>query len=147
MIADFEKLAYSGEMLSIAWDDVFKIYKQLEHSNFTTVELLELITWIKSTSLSKFLFPGMSLGRLLISKPDKQGKLNYQQTLTIAYNPKSDNYDFTYSDWDIINTKSEYQKAIIWRLACKRDHLITGMETFLEWKPEWNNMKFPLSSK
>ncbi len=139
MIADFEQLSYTSEMLADRWNDISKIYEQLGDSNFAMNELLELVNWIRSTNLSQFLFPGTSLGRLLISKPDEQGKLNYQQTLKIGFHQESGNYDFSYSDWDLIDKNSEYQKAILWSNSYKPDELRNGLEEFLVWKPEWNN--------
>tara|TARA_Y100000590_G_scaffold394408_1_gene473546 strand:- start:430 stop:873 length:444 start_codon:yes stop_codon:yes gene_type:complete len=139
MTADFEQLSYSSEMLMNAWDGVSETYEELRYSNFASNELYEFVNWIRKTTLSQLLFPGISLGQLLISKSDEHGRLNYQKTLKIGLNQQTGNYDFSYSDWDLIREGSDWGKAIVWAKSCQTDQLRNCFEEFLAWKPEWDN--------
>lgn len=76
------------------------------------------------------------MGRLLISKPSN-GKLNYQQTVSIAYDRQKDLYEIQYSDWDVIETKEEFRNAVLWVIHSPGTDLCRHFLEFLNWKADW----------
>ena len=136
MTADFEQLTYDNEMLKTAWKQSLYSADKLVKANWTSHHLLSFIEWINGNSYTGILFPGFSLGTLLISKP-KNGKLNYQQTLAIKYDNQTDLFTMEYSDWDLIESKEESEKAIKWTLKCPGIDLGRHFIEFLNWKQNW----------
>ena len=138
MTADFEKLTYDATMLKDAWKGALDSATLLVNSKWTSYHILNFINWIIDGSpYSSLFFPGFSLGKLLISKPIN-GKLNYQQTLAISYDNQSDLFTLQYSDWDLIDSKDDFEKAIQWVVKCPGADLGRHFLEFLQWKDNWN---------
>jgi hypothetical protein len=137
MIAAFEQLDYSSEMLRNAWDNQSQDFKGLISGGWTNNYVLELINYIRTSEYADRLFPGTSLGTLLISKP-RNGKLNYQQTLAISVNNEKTKIKLTYSDWDVIDRREESQKAILWKAECNGEKLKETFCEFMEWNKNWH---------
>ena len=114
MTADFEQLTYNGEMLKDSWKAQRELFQKLKTSKTPQYGMVSFIDWFLMFDwYSTKLFAGSSMWRLLMSKPDPNGKLNYQQTLTISWNYKTLMYILEYSDWDIIDHKE------IGRASCR----------------------------
>jgi hypothetical protein len=137
MIADFEQLVYTEKMLKQCWDEQIESFKTLVKAGWTDNRILDFMTWLAKTSHAAVLFPGSSMGTLLISKP-KNGKLNYQQTLTIKFDNSSDLFSMEYSDWDLIEPEDDTKKAIQWNIKCSGIELAHRFIEFLEWNKSWS---------
>jgi hypothetical protein len=138
MTADFEKLTYDATMLREAWKGALESARLLVNSKWTSYHILNFINGIIDGSpYAGILFPGFSVGKLLISKPIN-GKLNYQQTLAISYDNQTDLFTLQYSDWDLIDSPDEFDKAIQWAVKCPGTELIMHFQEFLQWKNNWN---------
>ena len=136
MIADLEQLNYTSDMLRRAWDLQVETLKLLVSGGWTNNHVIELVNYIRSTDYAAQLFPGNSLGRLLISKP-RNGKLNYQQTLTISVDNIKGKIVLTYSDWDIIDRPEDWQQTVLWTRECGGEELKEKFNQFLEWNKNW----------
>lgn len=137
MRADLEQLTYDADKLKSVWKEISLNAKPLVEARWTSHHLLTFIDWINQNTYSGILFPGFSLGKLLISKP-RNGKLNYQQTLAIAYDNQTELFRLQYSDWDTITSQDEYEKAIQWTAKCPGTDLCTNFLEFLKWKSNWD---------
>lgn len=138
MTADFEQLTYTGEMLKDSWEKQLVIFKKLEKTRIAEYGISNFIDWILLNKYySEWLFVSSSMWRLLISMPKPDGKLNYQQTLEIQVDPKTSLFTMEYSDWDSINTKSDYEKAITWKTKCTNIELVTKFVEFINWNKDW----------
>ena len=136
MIASFEQLTYDDQMLRNAWKEQIEGFKLLVNGGWTRTEIVDFITYVSNTNWASLLFPGSSLGTLLISKPHN-GKLNYQQTLAIRYDDILDLFKMQYSDYDTIDSKKEWKNAILWSKECKGIDLIKNFNEFLKWNKKW----------
>ena len=135
MTADFEQLTYTKEMLKECWEKQIDSFKLLVNAGWTDNRILDFIYYMTTTSYSSVLFPGSSLGTLLISKP-KDGKLNYQQTLAIKYDNTTDLFTMEYSDWDLIESADDTKK-IQWNIKCSGIELGQRFQDFLAWNKDW----------
>ncbi|WP_276371483.1 hypothetical protein [Chryseolinea sp. H1M3-3] len=111
MSADFEKLIYDAPMLRDVWQKTQSAAKELVDAGWTSHHIFNFVAWINRNAYSSVLFPGFSLGKLLISKPTN-GKLNYQQTLAVWYDKRTDLFTLQYSAWDQIDSQEESERAI-----------------------------------
>ena len=136
MTADFEKLTYSAAALKKVWKEIQNKAQRLVDAGWTSYHILSFIDWINQTPHSGILFPGFSMGELMISKP-QDGKLNYQQTLSISYDNRIDLFTMQYSDWDKIDSRDEYEKAIQWKVKCRGIDLCRYFLEFLKWNKNW----------
>ena len=136
MFAAFEKLTYTPDMLHESWTKFYKNYQDLLPGGFTSQEIVDLVKYISESKFSYHLFPGSSLGRLLISKP-RQGKLNYQQTLTIELKWNSGIIKLTYDDWDTLNAGDKTSNAILWTKECSGKQLFDNFNEFVSWNKSW----------
>jgi hypothetical protein len=136
MIADFEQLTYTSEMLKEVWDNLVERFNLLIKGGRTNKHVLDLINYIRTTDYANKFFPGSSLGTLLISKPIN-GRLNYQQTLEISVDKAKDNIQLKYSDYDAIDNRDDWQKAILWTAECQGDKLKDKFLEFIEWNENW----------
>jgi len=136
MTADFEKVIYSPDMLKQCWDKQIDNFQTLAKSGWTHFSILDFIHYIRTTIYKSTLFPGSSLGTLLISKP-KDGYLSYQQTLAIKFDKTTGLFTMQYSDWDIINSESDSDKAILWTAQCSGVELGQKFQDFLDWQKNW----------
>lgn len=143
MKADFEKLTYDSAMLEEVWKELRNSAKGLVDAGWTSHHILTFIDWFNGNAYSSLLFPGFSLGKLLISKP-KDGKLNYQQTLAISYDNRTNLFTMQYSDWDLINSRDELEKAIQWSLKCPGTDLCRHFIEFSRWNNNWGLQHVPL---
>lgn len=137
MIADFEKIMYTADMLKQCWDDQVDNFTTLANAGWTNYSLVDFLRYIKTTIYYTLLFPGSSLGTLLISRPDKDGYLNYQQTLSISFDNASGLFTLQYSDWDVIDSADEWHKAILWSVKCTGADLGQKFQDFLMWQKKW----------
>lgn len=136
MIAGFEQLIYTPEMLEKEWENIVCRFEDLIEGGWANEAVLNLIKYIRKTQYSKLLFPGSSLGTLLISKP-RNGKLNYQQTLSISDQGSKNKIKLNYSDWDIINKEEDAERAILWNEEINNEELIDKFEEFMNWNRNW----------
>jgi hypothetical protein len=136
MTADFEKAFYSRDMLKHCWDEQLEYFTTLTKSGWTHFSILDFIRYIQTTIYATILFPGSSLGTLLISKP-KDGYLNYQQTLAISFDRTTELFTLQYSDWDLIESADDSAKAILWTVKCPGIELGQKFLDFLKWKKNW----------
>lgn len=136
MIADFEQLTYNDEMLKECWDEQIISFESLVAAGWTDTRILDFINYLRKTSYASVLFPGSSMGNLLISKP-KNGKLNYQQTLAIKFDRSTDLFLMEYSDWDLIDSRDDTKKAIQWNIKCSGIELAQRFQEFAEWNKNW----------
>ena len=136
MIADFEQLTYTPEMLQNVWVKFADSFQLLINGGWTNNNVLDLIKYIIDKGYSNKFFPGSSMGTLLISKP-KNGKLNYQQTLRISVDNVTNKVLLSYSDWDIIEKKEDWKKTIIWTAECSAEQLKEKFEEFIKWNKGW----------
>ena len=136
MIADFEQMKYSSEMLRKVWDNQVENFKNLISGGLTNNYVLEFITYIRTSEYAGRFFPGTSLGTLLISKP-RNARLNYQQTLAISVDKENGRIRLKYSDWDTIDSSEDWEKAILWTVECDGEELKSKFIEFLEWNKSW----------
>ena len=136
MTADFEKVKYDPDMLKQCWDEQIDNFTTLAKAGWTHISIIDFIHYIQTTNYNTTLFPGSSLGKLLISKP-KDGYLNYQQTLSIDFDKTTGLFIMKYSDWDTINSADDYQKAILWTVKCPGIELVQKFQDFLKWQKNW----------
>jgi hypothetical protein len=134
--ADFEKLTYTPDMLHDWWKKFYISYQYLLPGGFTSQEIVDLVKYISESNFSYQLFCGSSLGRLLISKP-RQGKLNYQQTLSIEKEWNSNVIKLTYDDRDILNKGDNTSNAILWTTECSGEQLFDKFNEFISWNKSW----------
>jgi len=138
MTAEFEQLNYDSKMLKNSWEEQHLIFQNLEKSRISEHGISDFIDWILRTEYySERLFAGSSMWRLLISMPEPNGKLNYQQTLEIEVDSKTLLYTIKYSDWDNIKDKNDYEKAVIWKTKCTKLELVTKFVEFINWNKKW----------
>jgi len=137
MTASFEQLKYSSLMLREEWTKMVSTFNDLANNGWTDNAIIELITYISISEFGAKLFPGSSLGTLLISKPI-DGRLNYQTTLGISFDKKTNKFVFSYSDWDSIDNREDYIKAIIWKQECQKSELKTSFIDFIKWNETWD---------
>src|SRR5690349_16500952 len=138
MTSDFEKLIYDAAMLRDAWHKFQRTATMLVHGGWTSNDILSFIEWIKNSEYSSQLFPGSSMGTLLISKP-RNGKLNYQQTLSISYDNQTRLFTMKYSDWDLIDSPEESEKAIQWTATCPGGDLNRNFIEFIN-QSNWRSL-------
>jgi hypothetical protein len=136
MIADFEQLTYSPEMLREVWNNQEEQFKGLISAGWTNERVLHLIEYIRKSKYAAELFPGSSMGTLLISKP-RHGQLNYQQTLAVSFDNQKNNFIMKYSDWDIIDNQDEWEKSILWKVECNGEELKNKFDEFIMWNTNW----------
>lgn len=136
LIADFEKLTYTPDMLHDYWTNFHKNYRDNLKGGWTSQEIIDLVKYISESNFSYVLFPGSSIGRLLISKP-RHGKINYQQTLTVERKFKSDTIKLTYDDWDTLSEGDKTSNAILWTSECSGGQLLDKFKEFVSWNKTW----------
>ncbi len=137
MMSEFEKLTYNSEMLKNSWKNQLVLFKKLNKSKISDYEFTNFIDWILRTRYSEELFAGSSMWRLLISMPNPNGKLNYQQTLKIEFDNGTGLYEMEYSDWDTISDKDDYKKAILWARKSTGIELVNNFLEFINWNKNW----------
>ena len=136
MIADFEQLTYTPEMLRREWDKQVNYFRSLIAGGWTNKAVVDLIEYIRNTHRAGIFFPGISLGTLLISKPEN-GKLNYQRTLAISVNSQTNKIYLTYTDWDTIDKQEEWERTVLWSAECSEEQLQDKFAEFLKWNEKW----------
>jgi hypothetical protein len=136
MKADFERVVYSPDVLKKCWDKQLDNFTTLTNAGWTHFSIVDFIRYMQTTTYSAILFPGSSLGTLLISKP-KLGYLNYQQTLSISFDSTTGLFTMQYSDWDTINSVDESDKAILWTAKCPGVDIAQKFQEFLKWNKNW----------
>ncbi len=123
-------------MLLEIWIKQEEHFKSLIRASWTNEKILQLIEHIRTTRHVAELFPGSSMGTLLISKL-RNGKLNYQQTLAVSFDIQKSKFIMKYSDWDTIDSKEEWEKSIIWQTECDGEDLKNKFDEFIEWNATW----------
>tara|TARA_R100000935_G_C2713494_1_gene115035 strand:+ start:63 stop:485 length:423 start_codon:yes stop_codon:yes gene_type:complete len=129
-----EKLIYSTDILQLEWNKMSNRFVDLIKGGWANEKVLDLIEHIKNSKYSSEFYPGSSLGRLLISKPEN-GKLNFQRTLTVETKMNKKEIVLEYSDWDAIKDKSE--NPVLWRNECQPENLIEKFNEFIKWNKNW----------
>jgi hypothetical protein len=137
MNANFEKLTYNTDMLRNSWKDQLGNFTIFASSNNADKGITDFISWIYKNNYSKNLFAGSSLFTLLINKP-KNGKFNYQQTLSISFNDSTRIYEMQYSDWDTIERHEDSDNAILWEAKSNGAELPMKFLEFMNWNKNWN---------
>jgi hypothetical protein len=136
MIADFEQLTYTPEMLRKEWDKQVDHFESLIASGWTNKGVVDLIEYIRHTNYAETFFPGSSIGTLLISKPE-DGKLNYQQTLAISVDNQTNKIFLEYTDWDTIDKEEDWKRTVLWSAECLEGQLEDKFKEFIEWNKKW----------
>lgn len=136
MIADFEKVKHTPEMLKQCWEEQVASFAALANIGWVHFAIVDFINYVRTTVYETTLFPGSSLGTLLISKPN-DGFLNYQQTLSISFDNTTGLFTMKYSDWDTIDSKDDFEKAILWTVKCSGIELGQKFQDFLDWQKNW----------
>jgi hypothetical protein len=136
MIADFEQLTYTPEMLRKEWDKQVEHFKSLIAGGWTNKDVVELIEYIRHANYADKFFPGSSIGTLLISKP-KNGKLNYQQTLAISVDNQTKQTILQYTDYDTIEREEDWEKSLLWKIESSEGQLKDKFEEFMKWNKAW----------
>jgi hypothetical protein len=137
MIADFEKIAFSADMLKQCWKDQVENFTALANAGWTDHSIVAFLHYIGTTIYETKLFPGSSLGNLLISRPNKDGYLNYQQTLSISFDKATGFFTLRYFDWDSIDSADDSDKATLWSVKCFGIELGQRFQDFLTWQKTW----------
>ncbi len=137
MIADFEQLTYSSEMLRKEWINAIDSFKMIINGGWMDESILGFIDYILKTDYADRFFPGSSLGTLLMSKPEK-GSLNYQRTLAISFDRQTSIFKMSYSDLDTIENEDDDSKAVIWTTECSGNDLQLKFEEFMKWNKNWS---------
>jgi hypothetical protein len=136
MTADFEQLTYNKELLRASWDRQLEIFKNLSKTRVAANGFYNLISWMEMW-YSEWFFVHSAMWRLFISKPTPEGKLNYQQTLLIEFDPITSLYTLEYSDWDTINLGDDTEKAILWKSTCFENEVNAKFIEFMRWHKDW----------
>ncbi|WP_156168960.1 hypothetical protein [Kordia jejudonensis] len=124
-------------MLRKSWENQLSFFKRLENTRVPEHGISNFIQWMLLNDYSKTFFAGSSMWQLLISKPTPNGKLNYQQTLSIQFDSRISCYKMKYSDWDIIDTEEDYEKATCWETTCIAIELVPKFLEFIHWNTKW----------
>src|SRR5690606_31440422 len=112
------------------------LFEMIINGGWTNRSILDFIKYIRLSKYAEIFFPGSSMGTLLISKPDK-GRLNYQRTLAISFDNQKNTFKLSYSDWDTIDKREDYKRAILWEQECDIDELQMKFEEFIKWNKNW----------
>lgn len=105
------------------WNDYLKLYKEFESWDVKPIKYI--VRHICGTNYSKRLYPGVSIMRLLISKP-RNGKLNFTNTLKIDYNQDKIRQliRFIYTE----NGRQKYFEE------CQASEGVDTFEAFMKWR-------------
>ena len=136
MIADYEKLIYTDEMLRETWVRQIDHFVSLIDGGWTNSEVVDLIRFISGSKYGAILFPGSSVGRLLISKP-QNGRLNYQQTLDVTVDIADKSIVMTYTNFDLIESLDDHRTSIEWQKTVENGNLLRSFLEFVEWNKLW----------
>lgn len=133
MITNFDNTLFTPEMLKHEWWRSTERLKSLLYAGWTLEEILNLANYIYESPMALTLYPGTSIGKLLISKPIN-GFLNYNQTLSITpdlQNNKIHIRYFKFINEDLIN------REIVWYYECTKNNLIEKFNEFMNWNNDW----------
>lgn len=131
-----ELLIHTPAMLRYRWQLTLDKYKDFLENNCKPEALVELVEYILTQDYADKLYPGTSIGNLLISKPI-DGNLNFQKTLKISDRHYDNKLELRYSDLDLIDNRDDYKNAILWKVDCYEYQLIKKFEEFISWKKDW----------
>ena len=95
MITNFDNTFFTPEMLKQEWWRSAERLKSLLYAGWTLEEIWSLSNYIYESPFAYFLYPGTSLGKLLISKP-VNGKLDYSKTLHVIPDVMNNNINLKY---------------------------------------------------
>lgn len=136
MLADFEQLTYDAAMLKNSWATQLNKFRIFANNGSVPIGMVYIIQSIYNSVYSEQLFAGASMFTLLISRP-KNGRLNYQQTLSIKFESLTGLYNMQYSDWDLISDPSDWKKAIVWTCNCVDIEMDKNFFRFMEANKQW----------
>ena len=131
-----ELLIHTPVMLRNRWQLTLNYYKDFLENNYKPEAFVELVEYILTQDYADKLYPGTSVGNLLISKPI-DGKLNFQKTLKISDRHYDNKLELRYSDLDLIDNRDDYENAILWKVDCYEYQLIKKFKEFISWKKDW----------
>jgi hypothetical protein len=132
---------YAPAMLSHEWSEFENRYLSLCKTGFTNMAIMELVIHVRKDYATQ-LFPGSSLGKFLLSKPDADGRLNFQQTLFAEKDWLSDKVTLAYQDFNTSLLTDSSRTHILWRTECySGEELIERFEEFVRWNKSWNLVK------
>jgi len=118
----------NSEVISKEWIDIVQFYEELiEISDFKYVPLLEMVTKIQTSAYSKSLFAFTSHSTLYIAQSEIS--LNNQPRLKVEYNPKKEEFHFTY--------ELGYIKSNWWQKTVSSKEGFTTLERFLIKRVRW----------
>lgn len=133
MVTNFDNTIFTAEMLKHEWLRCTERIEALLYAGWTLKEIWNLSNYIYESSFAFILYPGTSMGKLLISKPI-DGKLNYNQTLSIIPDVESNKIYIKYYKYKDNNI---LEKEILWRKECLENNLINRFNEFMNWNSDW----------
>jgi len=137
LVSENEQHLYTPAMLQVAWDKLVPYFQSFLDTPFSNEAVIGLVEYLSTSQYATRFYPGSSLGTLLISKPEPDGRLNYQRTLAISVDNNTNLIQLEYSDWDTIDDEADWKKAIIWTATCEGPELKTTFEAFIAWNTAW----------
>jgi hypothetical protein len=129
-----QKIHFNSQMLNEEWDNISEDFHLIVNGGWANEKMINFINYVKKSKYSSQLYPGTSLGVLLISKPEN-GKLNFQRTLAIDSKKNQNKVTLKYTDWDTIETEKE--DPTLWEEECDFVELEIKFEEFMKWNKYW----------
>jgi hypothetical protein len=129
----------TADSLREEWSRVLSMYDMLIDNRHKLRPIRFIIRHIIDHGYDSTLFPGTSLYSLLISIPTNN-KVNYNKTLQIGFDQRTETLKFTFSDstgWD--RQTMDIKKRIKWRETCQATEGTSLLEFFLTDNVDFRN--------
>jgi hypothetical protein len=120
-------------MLNREWERNIERLELLLYAGWTIEEILNLTVYIYKSPISQILYPGTSMGKLLISKPIN-GILNYNQTFSVTPDIEKNKIYMKYLSR---KDKNSVDRETMWNYECSSNNLIEKFNEFMEWNIDW----------
>lgn len=133
MITNFDNTYFTPEMLNREWERNIERLELLLYAGWTIEEILNLTVYIYKSPISQILYPGTSMGKLLISKPIN-GILNYNQTFSVTPDIEKNKIYMKYLSR---KDKNSVDRETMWNYECSSNNLIEKFNEFMEWNIDW----------
>ena len=130
-----ENAICTADFLQKQWREISRSLESCIPGQWSNQAMVDLANYISNSKTSQSLYPGISMGTLLISKPVNQ-KLNFQKTLAISYLKNGKNH-LSYTDYNVIENKDDWKKTILWEKECDEKNLEKTFLEFITWKKNW----------
>ncbi|SKC84391.1 hypothetical protein [Ohtaekwangia koreensis] len=125
-----------GEIVTVdklkkEWDNVLSLYDLFINGGHNLRPIRFIIRHIIERGYNMIMFPGTSMYTLLISLPE-DNKVNYNKTLRIEFDQRTENLKFRFSDWTGIDRQNaDLKKQIKWEETCQATEGSSLLESFL----------------